>query len=188
MHLLTPVLAEEQLAFTAWVGSLAREHRVVLIRVARSEGLVQEEALDAVQDAFITFMQKPDWRNIRRDGPDAIRLLTTVVRNTSRNARRKHHRKDLAIDAVQRHDLIDKARRELESVLIEAEEHIRLTGCIATLENLQQQVVKGRLFEGVSGLAVAAELGLAPAHVAVILHRAKDALRSCIQHSQQARG
>jgi RNA polymerase sigma-70 factor (ECF subfamily) len=45
--------------FTGWVSDLARAHTAALARVARAEGLQPDEALDAVQEAFHTFLLLP---------------------------------------------------------------------------------------------------------------------------------
>jgi RNA polymerase sigma-70 factor, ECF subfamily len=42
-----------------WVSDLARAHTRRLVAVARREGLGPEDALDAVQEAFYTFLVLP---------------------------------------------------------------------------------------------------------------------------------
>src|SRR4051794_3506906 len=46
-------------AFLGWVGELVHRHRGELAGVARAEGLTAEDAFDAVQDAFQTFIRLP---------------------------------------------------------------------------------------------------------------------------------
>jgi RNA polymerase sigma-70 factor (ECF subfamily) len=55
---------EQERTFTGWVSALAREHTHALARVARGEGLVSADALDAVQEAFETFLRLPQARSI----------------------------------------------------------------------------------------------------------------------------
>ncbi|MDP2269680.1 MAG: sigma-70 family RNA polymerase sigma factor [Archangium sp.] len=171
------------LEFAQWVGALVREHRGMLVRVAVNEGLQADEALDAVQDGFAAFVEKPEWRDLPRDTPDASRLLATLVKNQARNLRRRASRKDAGMDALTA--AIDHEQKQLDELLEQAEEHLRLTGCIATLKQVQQTVVTARLFEGVSGQEVARELGLQPGNVAVILHRAQGNLRGCLETSRE---
>lgn len=173
-----------ELEFSAWVGQLVVKHRAALVKASTAEGLLAEEALDAVQEAFETFLTRPEWRSLPRDSPDALKLLLTLVKNHARNARRKHSRKDEGMDAVTGNAEIDHARKQLDDLMVEAEEHLQLTGCISTLKEVQQTVVTARFFEGASGLDVAQELGLSAGNVAVILHRARESLRQCLESSR----
>lgn len=174
-----------ELEFSAWLGSLVREHRGMLVRVAMGEGLQAEEALDAVQDSFATFVEKPEWRTLPRGTPDAGRLLASLVKNRARNVRRLSSRKDVGMDELTGNAAVDEKQKQLDELLSEAEEHLRLTGCIATLKQVQQTVVTARFFEGATGLQVANELGLQPGNVAVILHRAQGNLRGCLTASRE---
>lgn len=176
------------LEFCAWLAELVRQNRMRLVRLARSEGLRGEDALDVVQDAFITFIQTPRWREVPRHGDDAAHLLAAVVRNAARNARRKAARQEKLMDTEPEVLALRSAQRELDELLEEAREHLRLSGCLATLKELHRDVVVARMFDGASGHDVAAELGLTPGHVAVILHRAKESLRQCLLSSRQALG
>lgn len=175
---------QPELSFAAWVGELVKAQRAVLVKVAMGEGLLAEEALDAVQEAFATFIEKSEWRALPRDTPDAPKLLATLVRNHARNLRRKHSRRDEGMDALTGNAEIDSAWRQLDELMIDAEEHLKLTGCIATLKEVQRTIVTARFFEGASGLEVAQELGITPGNVAVILHRARERLRGCLDSSQ----
>jgi RNA polymerase sigma-70 factor, ECF subfamily len=174
-----------ELEFSQWVGALVRSHRAALVRAAMAEGLLAQEALDAVQEAFATFIQRREWRALPRDIDDAPKLLTTLVKNHARNLRRKHSRKDEGMDALTGNAEVDTAWRQLDELMIEAEEHLKLTGCIATLKEVQRTIVTARFFEGASGLEVADEMGITPGNVAVILHRAREQLRGCLDASRE---
>lgn len=174
-----------ELDFSTWVGRLVQAHRTALVRVAMREGLLAEEALDAVQEAFATFIQRREWRALPRDTPDAPKLLSTLVQNHARNLRRRHSRKDEGMAALTGKAEADTAWRQLDELLVEAEEHLKLTGCIATLKEVQRTIVTARFFEGASGLEVADEMGLSPGNVAVILHRAREQLRGCLESSRE---
>ncbi|MCU0699256.1 MAG: sigma-70 family RNA polymerase sigma factor [Myxococcaceae bacterium] len=174
-----------ELEFSTWVGQLVKAHRSGLMRAAMREGLLAEEALDAVQEAFATFIQRREWRSLPRDTADAPKLLTTLVQNHARNQRRKHSRKDEGMDALTGNAEVDTAWRQLDELMIEAEEHLKLTGCIATLKEVQRTIVTARFFEGASGLEVADEMGITPGNVAVILHRAREQLRGCLEASRE---
>ncbi len=175
----------QALDFSDWVGNLVREHRATLASVARHEGLTADEALDAVQEALLTFVSRPQWHRSREEAQTRA-LLNSLVKNVARNARRLRSRKDLGMDSVSGSAEVDIAWRALDELLIEAQAHVLLTGCIATLKEIQRTVVTSRFFEGASGQVVAQQLEMTPGHVAVILHRAHQSLRGCLEQSRDA--
>jgi RNA polymerase sigma-70 factor (ECF subfamily) len=164
--------------FVDWVTELVHGHRARLAGVARREGLAAEDALDCVQEAFQTFLRLPQARALVDELDDSAALLTVLARNAARNRRR---RRWLAAphDASGLDELADDGR-SAEELLAGAAEVVRLHGCVAGLGELQRKVVTLRLLDEVGGEDVAAQLGLSPGHVAVLLHRAKARLRDCM--------
>jgi RNA polymerase sigma-70 factor (ECF subfamily) len=167
-------------AFLAWVGRLVHDHRASLAQVARREGLGPDDAFDAVQEAFHTFLTRPQAATLIDDGDRARRLLVTITRNVARNRRRLHavarpHARDP--EAV---EALTAETASVEEALVAAEEHIRLAGCMRTLAEVQRAVVTLRMLDEVPGEDVARSLGLTPGHVAVLLHRAKANLLACM--------
>jgi RNA polymerase sigma-70 factor (ECF subfamily) len=163
--------------FTAWVSRLARAHSEALFRVARREGLALDDALDAVQTGFVTFLSLPRARELVDEDADSRALLTVVVRNAARNARRRHHH-------ARPHEPLDESPAALPSadeLVIAAEQHFLLAGCVDRLGELQRRVVVLRMLEELSGRAVASSLDLPPEHVAVLLYRAKAELARCMR-------
>ncbi len=169
--------------FSTWVGELVRRHRAGLLRSAVALGLQPDEALDVVQDAFAIFLSRPEWRALPRHTPDAERLLGALVRNTARTHRRRPHRRHQALEDDPVEEIVEVAPLP-DALLAEAEEHHRLTGCVATLKEMQRAVVVARLFEGDSGLEAASRLGMTPRNVAVVLHRARKRLEACLAESR----
>jgi RNA polymerase sigma-70 factor (ECF subfamily) len=175
--------AEDQAARAAvleWVGGLVHEHRAALARVARHEGLVPEDAFDAVQEAFQTFITLPEARSLL-DRPDESRgLLVALTRNVARNRRRLHanarsHTSDPAIlDGLPAHV------SGVEETIVAAEQHVRLQSCMSTLAEVPRTVVTLRMLDDLPGEDVARMLGVSPGHVAVLLHRAKARLLACM--------
>lgn len=166
--------------FLEWVSRLVHTHRQRLYRLARREGLREEDALDCVQDAFHTYLLLPQARQLVESNVDSLRLLSVLVRNHARNRRRKH-------EIARPHDSGDEtlahvAAEELppDGLIAQAEDFALMIGCLETLGKLQRAVVSLRMLDEVAGEDVAAMLGLPPAHVAVLLHRAKQSLRSCM--------
>jgi len=167
-------------AFLGLVGRLVHAHRRELAAVARAEGLDAEDAVDAVQDAFQTFLTLPAAHPLVDAGDDARRLLVTLTRNVARNRRRKHarakpHLADPALLAA-----LPAATAAADDLIAAAEDRVRLRRCVQTLADIQRAVVTLRMLDDVPGEDVATTLGITPGHVAVLLHRAKTNLLSCM--------
>ncbi|HEY1556702.1 MAG TPA: sigma-70 family RNA polymerase sigma factor [Kofleriaceae bacterium] len=161
-----------------WVAHLARDHATRLAAVARREGSDAIEALDVVQDAFHTFLQRPGSEALRERPDDAVRLLAAIVRNAARNARRRHHR---ARPHVELDDAVLVARELApDAALDRAETAAQLAGCMAGLRDMHRAVITLRVLEELSGADAARALGVTPAHVAVLLHRAREQLALCM--------
>ena len=167
-------------AFLDWVGQLVHRHRRELAGVARGEGLTAEEAFDAVQDAFQTFITLPAAHPLVDAGDESRRLLITLTRNVARNHRRLHarakpHTGDPALLAA-----LPASTAGADDIIAAAEDQIRLHRCVQTLADVQRAVVTLRMLDEVAGEDVAHALGITPGHVAVLLHRAKLNLLACM--------
>jgi RNA polymerase sigma-70 factor, ECF subfamily len=166
--------------FLEWVTRLSHTHRDRLYRLARREGLRGEDALDCVQDAFHTFLVLPQARQLVESDEDSIKLLSVLVRNHARNRRRRH-------ELARPHDSGDESLALLtaeappaDELIAQAEDFALMVGCVDHLGKLQRAVVSLRMLDEVAGEDVSTMLGLPPSHVAVLLHRAKQNLRSCM--------
>ena len=166
--------------FLEWVTRLVHTHRGRLYRLARREGLREEDSLDCVQDALQTFLVLPQPRQLVESDDDSIKLLSVLVRNHARNRRRRH-------EIARPHDsgdetvaLLEAEALPVDELIAQAQEFALMIGCLDHLGKLQRAVVSLRMLDEVAGEDVAAMLGLPPSHVAVLLHRAKQNLRSCM--------
>lgn len=144
--------------------------------MARREGLLAEDAVDCVQDAFCTFLQL----GIRGElPPEAERAayLGGIVKNAARNKRRMHH-------VARVHEAIEDVPLAVADAADEriarAEEHVRLRACVDQLCDTQRAVVTLRMLEEQNGEDVATALGITRGHVDVLLHRARGALAACM--------
>jgi RNA polymerase sigma-70 factor (ECF subfamily) len=167
-----------------WVARLARDHAGRLAGIARFEGASPADALDVVQDAFYTLLQRPDQAQLRERTDDAARVLSAIVRNAARNLRRRHHN-------AKPHDDVDDAglaseRPGPEQQLEQAVTAAQLEGCMAKLGEVHRHVVTLRVLEELSGDEAAAALGVTPGHVAVLLHRARKQLERCMSDAESA--
>ncbi len=156
------------------LGKVALEERVHLAAIARREGLSPEDAVDCVQDAFCTFLRLA----LGQDLPASLpAYLAEIVRNTARNKRRRHYVARTHVD-VDETPIIEPIA--VEKALEEAEEHVRLRGCVDRLCDTQRAVVTLRMLDERGGEDVASALGISRGHVDVLLHRAKVHLRACM--------
>ncbi|MGP0090456.1 MAG: RNA polymerase sigma factor [Xanthobacteraceae bacterium] len=171
-------------SFHGWVTDLVHRHRARLSRVVRREGVRADDALDCVQEAFLSFLKLPQARLLVGLPDDSARMLTILARNIARNRRRRH-------DYARPHIVDDVVVRALPSdcpsadeVIAAAERHAMTLGCMATLNEVQRAVVDLRLVDEVPGENVARQLGTTPSHVAVLLFRAKQQLRHCVEAAE----
>jgi RNA polymerase sigma-70 factor (ECF subfamily) len=164
-----------------WIALLARDHAGKLAAIARREGVGAADALDVVQDAFHTLLQRPEAEALRSSSDDAVRLLSVIVRNAARNLRRRHHHARPHVDVddagLVAHD------PSPDDALDRAAAATQLVGCMTQLGDVHRHVVTLRVLEELSGDEAAAALGLTPGHVAVLLHRARKQLERCMQQA-----
>ena len=170
----------DRLAFLTWVGRLVHRHRASLARVARREGLGPDDAFDAVQEAFHTFITLPEARALLDQADRSRKLLVTLTRNVARNRRRLHAVARPHASDPGTLDALPAGGATVEDTIAVAEEHVRLAGCLRTLAEVQRAVVTLRMLDEVPGEDAARVLGLTPGHVAVLLHRAKAHLLACM--------
>jgi RNA polymerase sigma-70 factor (ECF subfamily) len=166
--------------FLEWATRLVHTHRGRLYRLARREGLREEDALDCVQDAFHTFLLLPQARQLVESNEESIKLLSVLARNHARNRRRRH-------EIARPHDSGDETLALLsveglpvDELIAQAEDFALMVGCLDHLGKLQRAVVSLRMLDELAGEDVAVMLGLPRSHVAVLLHRAKQNVRSCM--------
>jgi len=153
-----------------WIAGLARDHAARLAYVARREGATAIDALDLVQDAFHTLLRRPEADSLRDRPDEAARLLSVIVRNAARNARRRHHRS-------RPHEDVELAAFTPPPDVLAQE---RLGRCMAKLGEVHRHVITLRVLEEWTGDEAARELGVTPGHVAVLLHRARKQLAECM--------
>ena len=171
---------EQPEGFFGWVTQLVHAHRARLSRMVVREGLRAEDALDCVQEAFLSFLQLPQARLLVGSAEESARLLSTLARNIARNRRRRHdYAKPHVVEEAILHSLPSDALSS-DEVVIRAEQHALALGCLVTLNEVQEAVVNLRLVDEVPGEDVASQLGMTPEHVGVLLFRAKQRLRRCL--------
>ena len=167
--------------FLGWVGELVHRHRRELARVARAEGLTPEDAFDAVQDAFQTFITLPAAHPLVDAGDESRRVLITLTRNVARNqppgarAARPHAGDPAAAGRAARR------RAGVEELIAAAEDQDpRCTGACRRWPTSSARWSRCACSTTSPAKTSPRALGITPGHVAVLLHRAKDNLLTCM--------
>jgi RNA polymerase sigma-70 factor (ECF subfamily) len=161
------------------LSDLVRAKRSALAALARAEGVTAEDAIDCVQEGLCTLLASARRAVLPKEAEMWDSLLAGMVRNAARNRRRRHF---LARphDDLDAHPLAAGDGPAADEVIARAEEHVRLRTCVEELCEIQKAVVTLRMLEEQPGEDVAQALGISAGHVAVLLHRAKRALRECM--------
>jgi len=177
------VLARRSMSASAGVAALVHAHRARLLSYARRRGLDVEEALDAVQDSFITFLGLPEAQAIAQDQLHALKLLTVILRHNVQNQRRKRARHGHAHELMGDESAFDEGPSS-EHLIVHAEELARVTGCMLRMARLEREVVMLSLLDEQPREQVGAVLGISAGYVRVLLHRAREHLRHCPEPSE----
>jgi RNA polymerase sigma-70 factor, ECF subfamily len=164
------------------IAALARAERTALCALARSEGMSPADAVDCVQEGLCALLEAARAGALPTEQGEWAPLLAGIVRNIARNRRRRHFLQK-PHDDVDAHPLT--GGEEPDVALARAEDAVRLRACVQELCGAQKAVVTLRMLEEQPGEDVARALGISAGHVAVLLHRAKLALRSCMAPAPQ---
>jgi len=167
------------------ISDLARRERGSLAALARSEGVAPEDAVDCVQDALCTLLARGRRGTLPANVEEWAPLLATMVKNAARNRRRRHFRARPHVE-LDAQPLGDESAVASDEALARAETHIRLRACVEDLCEVERAVVTLRMLEERAGEDVARVLGISSGYVAVLLHRAKHALRVCMAEPARA--
>lgn len=160
------------------LSHLAHRERSALAALARAEGVTAEDAVDCVQEALCTLLGAARQGPVPEEGAWGP-VLAGMVRNAARNRRRRHFRAR-PHDDLDAHALAADDGPAADEAIARAEAHVRLRACVEELCEIQKAVVTLRMLEEQPGEDVAQALGISAGHVAVLLHRAKRALRECM--------
>lgn len=187
-HLLARLRAADPAAFE----QLVRLHGARMLAVARRFLANEEDARDAVQDAFISAFKAID----RFEGNSLLSTwLHRIVVNAALMKRRsRQSRPELSIDALLPRFLDDghqaepaaEWRRIDDSDAEKQETRAYVRQAIEQLPENYQVVLKLRDIEELDTKETAAILGIEPNAVKVRLHRARQALRTLLDQKLRA--
>lgn len=165
--------------------TVVRDHARPLYRAARGMGFSDGEAEDLVQEVFITFLETLD----RFEGRSQVRTwLFGILHNKVRERRREMYREEQndPIDEVfeSRFDAEGKWMRPPEDLdrLMESKEIERaIQECMEGLPGAQREVFVMREIEQLETAEVCKVLGVTVTNMSVLMHRARNRLRECIE-------
>jgi RNA polymerase sigma-70 factor (ECF subfamily) len=158
---------------------LIRTRRSALVGLARAEGVTPEDAVDCLQEALCTLLDVAGRGALPQAEEEWAGILAGMVRNAARNRRRRHFRAK-PHDSLEVDSLPAEGARAADDLIERAESLVRLRECVEELCDIQRAVVTLRMLEEQPGEDVGQALGISSGHVAVLLHRAKLALRACM--------
>jgi RNA polymerase sigma-70 factor (ECF subfamily) len=169
----------------ATLASAVQDHARALYRAARGMGFQEAEAEDLVQDVFTTFLETLD----RFEGRSQVRTwLFGILHRKALERRREQYRE-------QQHDPIDEvfesrfdARgnwvrppEDLHRALESKEIGAALAGCLEGLPAAQREVFVLREMESLETAEICKILGVTVTNMGVLMHRARNRLRECIE-------
>jgi RNA polymerase sigma-70 factor (ECF subfamily) len=171
-------------SFFGWVTELVHAHRARLARIVQREGVRANDALDCVQEAFVSFLELPQARLLVGLPEDSAKLLVILARNIARNRRRRHDYAKLHVGDEEVGPGLPSDTASADEIVALAEQHALALGCMVTLNEVQRAVVNLRVIDEVPGEDVARQLGTTKSHVAVLLFRAKQRLARCLESGE----
>lgn len=167
------------------LAATVQDHARPLYRAARGMGFSEDQAEDLVQDVFTTFLETLD----RFEGRSQVRTwLFGILHNKTRERRRDlvREQKNDPIDEVfeSRFDESGKWVRPPEDLdrLIQSKEiEAALRQCMEGLPTSQREVFVLREMEEMETPNVCKILGITVTNMSVLMHRARNRLRECIE-------
>jgi RNA polymerase sigma-70 factor (ECF subfamily) len=166
---------------------LVRQYSRMMLAVARRVLRNEDDARDAVQDAFLNaFRALPRFRGEARLSTWLRRIVTNAARMKLRAAK---HRSEVNIDCLP--PLFNEQGRHAkpvsalllgtEALLLSQETRLHVHACIERLPAVSRAIVILRDIEDVNTAEAANILGITPNAVKLRLHRARQAMRTLLE-------
>ncbi len=163
-----------------------------IFRAALGAGLREDEAEEAVQETLVSFVQNVD----RFEGRSHIRTwLFGILYNKIAESRRKRKRAE-AIDPID--DVMEsrfdssghwlRPPRDVEAIFSDGELREAIGNCLETLSENQKSAFVLREVEGFPSTEVCEILDVTVSNLGVLLFRARNGLRECLESAGIRRG
>jgi RNA polymerase sigma-70 factor, ECF subfamily len=169
----------------AALAAAIEDHARVLYRAARGMGFPEAEAEDLVQEVFATFLETLD----RFEGRSQLRTwLFGILHRKALERRREQYREERndPIDEVfesrfDRHGNWVKPPQDIQQILESREIGAAIAGCLEGLPAMQREVFVLREMQDLETDEICKILSVTVTNLGVLMHRARNRLRDCIE-------
>jgi RNA polymerase sigma-70 factor (ECF subfamily) len=169
----------------AAINSIVAEHARPLYRAARGMGFGREDAEDLAQESLAAFLDSLD----RFEGRSSLRTWLFGILHNKVMERRRERRRLEAQDPIDeafesRFDVDGNWARppvDLHRLLESREIGEAIGGCMEILPGAQREAFVLREVEGLETAEICKILGVSVTNMGVILHRARNRLRECLE-------
>jgi RNA polymerase sigma-70 factor, ECF subfamily len=172
-----------QHAEEAALAALVDQYASTLYRVAFSVLRNQQDAEDAVQEAFLRVLRhRETLGEIRDHRVWLVRIVWNIVLDRKRRAKTRPETDDIA-DLARVLPAMGLSAEQRASAL---QHHARVLGCVEKLPAREREVMLLSAFEELSSVEIAAVLGVTESSVRSRLFRARNLLAELLQHKRSA--
>jgi RNA polymerase sigma-70 factor, ECF subfamily len=165
------------------LAALVDQYASTLYRVAFSVLRNQQDAEDAVQEAFLRVLRhRETLGEIRDHRVWLVRIVWNIVLDRKRRAKTRPETDDIA-DLARVLPAMGLSAEQRASAL---QHHARVLGCVEKLPAREREVMLLSAFEELSSVEIAAVLGVTESSVRSRLFRARNLLAELLQHKRSA--
>ena len=170
-----------QRAEEAALAALVDQYASALYRVAFSVLRNQQDAEDAVQEAFLRVLRHRDTLGEIRDNRVwLVRIVWNIVLDRKRRAKTRPETDDIA-DLARVLPAMGLSAEQRASAL---QHHARVLTCMEKLPAREREVMLLSAFEELSSVEIAAVLGVTESSVRSRLFRARNLMAELLQHKR----
>lgn len=169
----------------ATLAAIVQEHARPLYRSARALRFSEQDAEDLVQEVFTVFLQTLD----RFEGRSQLRTWLFGILHHKMRERRRALRREEMIDSLdpdfeQWFDANGHWKRvpqDLERLFTSREIREAVHDCVSSLPLPQREVFQLREVEDLDSKDICNNLQITVTHLGVLIHRARQRLRQCLE-------
>lgn len=173
-----------QHAEEAALAALVDQYASTLYRVAFSVLRNQQDAEDAVQEAFLRVLRhRETLGEIRDHRVWLVRIVWNIVLDRKRRAKTRPETDDIA-DLARVLPANGLTAEQRASAL---QHHAQVMACVETLPSREREVMLLSAFEELSSVEIAEVLGVTESSVRSRLFRARNLLAGLLQHKRSTR-
>lgn len=163
------------------LAALVSQYSGTLYRVAFSVLRNPSDAEDAVQEAFLRVLRHRDTlHEVRDQRVWLIRIVWNIVLDRKRRSKTRPETDDVA-DLAR---VLPSDGLTAEEITSAAQHHAHVLACIEQLPAKERQVLMLSAFEELSGVEIAAVLGITESSVRSRLFRARNLIAGLLNHSR----